>query len=233
MFDHFVCSVLLVPPLLVVAVRLLADRLAPSAAARAVAWSALVAAAASTANLALFTAKAAAQVPAAGRAFGWSSAVVVRDTAAEPWVPWLSAALLAAVVGSVAYRWQVQRRVLALLPLAGAGPLVVVADPTPGAFAVPGRPGHVVVTEGMRELLTERQFEALLAHERAHLAEGHHRLVRIAELAVAAHPALWWAGRHVDYLVERAADERAAVALGSRRTVAHAIGTAALAAVAA
>ncbi|WP_433202758.1 M56 family metallopeptidase [Dactylosporangium sp. CS-047395] len=229
MIDHFVWSVLVVPPLLVVAVRLLADRLAPSAAARAVAWSAAAAAVGSTVNLLLFAAHAVAEVPFVDRALGWSAAVVARDTASEPWVPWLSVGLLAAVVCSVWYRWIHQRRLLRLLPAGSAEAVVMVPDEKAGAFAVPGRPGHVVVTTGMRDLLTDRQFEALLAHERAHLAERHHRLVRVTELAVAAHPALWWVGRHVDYLVERAADERAADALGDRRTVAHAIGTAALA----
>ncbi|WP_426503347.1 M48 family metalloprotease [Dactylosporangium sp. McL0621] len=229
MFDHFAWSVLAVPPLLVIAVRLLADRLAPGAAARAVAWSAAAAAFGSTVNLALFAAHAAAEVPPAGRALGWSTGIVARDTAAEPWVPWLSIGLLAAAVISVSYRWIRQHRLLRLLPSGGPEPLVIVPDAAAGAFAVPGRPGHVVVTTGLRDLLSDRQFEALLAHERAHLAERHHRLVRMTELAVAAHPALWWVGRHVDYLVERAADERAAAALGDRRTVATAIGAAALA----
>ncbi|MFI5908641.1 M48 family metalloprotease [Dactylosporangium sp. NPDC051541] len=229
MFDHFVWSVLVVPPLLVIAVRLMADRLAPSAAARAVAWSAALAAIGSTVNLLLFAAHAIAQLPGVDRLLGWSASVVARDVASEPWVPWLSSALLVAVTISVWHRVLRQRRLLRLLPSSGAEGVVMIPDPAAGAFAVPGRPGHVVVTTGMRDLLTDRQFEALLAHEHAHLAEHHHRLVRVAELAVAAHPALWWVGRHVDYLVERAADERAAERLGDRRTVAHAIGAAALA----
>jgi hypothetical protein len=52
------------------------------------------------------------------------------------------------------------------------------------------------------------------------------------ELAAAVHPALRVA-RHVGYLVERAADEQAAIHIDSRRAVAHAIGTAALASTAA
>jgi len=228
-FDHFVWSVLVVPPLLVIAVRLLADRLPPGATARAVTWSAAAAAIGSTVNLALFAAHAAAGLPAVGRALGWSAGIVARDTAVAPWAPWLSIGLLAAAVVSVSYRWITQHRLLGLLPGIGSPDLVMIPDATAGAFAVPGRPGHIVVTTGMRDLLDDRQFEALLAHERAHLAERHHRLVRVTQLAVAAHPALWWVGRHVDYLVERAADERAAAALGDRRTVATAIGTAALA----
>ncbi|MET7418950.1 M56 family metallopeptidase [Dactylosporangium sp. NPDC005555] len=229
MFDHFVWSVVVVPPLVVLVVRLLADRLPPSTAARAVAWSAAVVAAASTVNLLLFAMKAVAQVPAVAHAAGWSARVVTADTAAEPWVPWLSVALLAAVAVSVTLRWRRHRDVLALGRSADPGPLVVLPDPEAKAFAVPGRPGYVVVTTGMRSLLTDRQFDALIAHEHAHLTGRHHRLARLSGLAAAAHPALWWVARHVDYLLERAADEQAATEVGSRRTVAHAIGAAALA----
>ena len=68
------------------------------------------------------------------------------DTAAEPWVPWLSVALLAAVGVSVTRRWRRHRDVLALARSTQAGPLVVLDDPTARAFAVPGAPGYVVVT---------------------------------------------------------------------------------------
>ncbi|WP_328415372.1 M56 family metallopeptidase [Micromonospora sp. NBC_00389] len=142
-----------------------------------------------------------------------------------------NAALLVIVAVSVTRRWRRDRRALHLgqVAVAGTDPLVMLPDASAQAFAVPGRPGRVVVTTGMRRLLTDRQFDALLAHEHAHLTSGHHRLVRSAELAAAMHPALWWVARHVDYLVERAADEQAAVEVGSRHTVAHAIGVAALA----
>ncbi|MBF9127539.1 M56 family metallopeptidase [Plantactinospora sp. S1510] len=231
MFDHFVWSVIVVPPLIVVTMRLLADRLPPSTAAVVMAWSAAGVAAASMVNLILFTLTAIAEVPAVGRMFGWSWRVVVDDTAQVAWVPWLSAVLLVVATVSVGLRWRGHRRALRLshVELPDGGTLVMLPDATPQAFAVPGRPGHVVVTTGMRQLLTDRQFDALLAHENAHLTAGHHRLIRLAELAAATHPALWWVARSVDYLVERAADEQAAVEIGSRRTVAHAIGTAALA----
>ncbi|WP_433531772.1 M56 family metallopeptidase [Micromonospora sp. CA-263727] len=231
MFDHFVWSVVLVPPLIVLVMRLLADRCPPSVAAVTMAWSAAVAGVASLTNLTVFALKAIAEIPAVGRAFGWSDRVVADDTAHVAWVPWLSVALLVVASVSVGWRWRQHHRALRLGydALPGSGSLVLVPDPAVRAFAVPGRPGHVVVTTGMRHLLTDGQFEALIAHERAHLAGGHHRLVRLAELAAATHPALWWVARHVDYLVERAADEHAAEQVGSRRTVAHAIGVAALA----
>lgn len=231
MFDHFLWSVVIVPPVFVAVVRLLADRLAPALAATVLAWSAATAAVASTANLAVFALKAAAEVPAIGRTFGWSARVVAADTARVAWVSWLSVALLVAVAAAVLRRASVHRKALreARRDRPDGSRLLMVPDAAAMAFAVPGRPGHVVVTTGMRERLTDRQFDALLAHEDAHLAGGHHRLIRAVELAAAAHPALWWVARHVGYLVERAADERAAAQVGSRRTVAHAIGTAALA----
>ncbi|WP_433788936.1 M56 family metallopeptidase [Actinoplanes sp. CA-252034] len=232
MFDHFLVSVVVVPPVLLALVRLLADRLSPRVAAPVVAWSAVGAATASLINLLVFALKAAAEQPVIAHWFGWSAQFVVDDTARYPWVSWAGVALLAAAVVSMTVTWRRQRR---LLDLAGAGttphgPLVVVADTAAHAYAVPGKPGHVVVTTGMREALSPAQFVALLAHERAHLAARHHRLIRLTELAAAAHPALWWVSRHVDYLVERAADEHAATEVGSRRTVAQAIGAAALAA---
>lgn len=231
MFDHFLVSVVVIPPLLVIAVRLLAERLPPRVAAASVAWSAAGAALAGLADLTVFALKAVAEIPAVGRGLGWSARVVAADTAGEPWVGWLSAALLAAAAVSIAVTHRRQRR---LLILAGHSdePLVVVPDAAAHAYAVPGRPGHVVVTTGMRDALDAAQFAALLAHEQHHLDARHHRLVRVSELAAAAHPALRWVTRQVDYLVERAADEHAASVVGSRRTVAQAIGVAALAATA-
>ncbi|GIE30712.1 membrane protein [Actinoplanes italicus] len=233
MFDHFLMSVVVVPPVLVVLVRLLADRLSPQVAAPVMAWSAAGAAVASLVNLVVFALKAVAEIPAVGSLFGWSSRIVVDDTARFPWVSWLSVVLLAAASASMTVTWRRQRRLLALAGAgSGLGAVVMVPDTAAHAFAVPGKPGHVVVTTGMREALSDEQFAALLAHEQAHLDARHHRLILVSELAAASHPALWWVTRHVDYLVERAADERAATTVGSRRTVAQAIGAAALAATA-
>ncbi|WP_030166449.1 M56 family metallopeptidase [Spirillospora albida] len=233
MFDHFVWSVLVVPLLVVAAAALLADRLTPAAGASALAWSAAGAALAGTVNLAAFTVAAAVQIPAVAERFGCSSQTVARDTANVPWVPWVSAALLA---GSVAAAARVRRRHrrgrAAAREFAGlpGGQVVVVDSAAVDAFAVPGRPGRVVATTAMRAALDDDQFAALVAHERAHLDAGHPRLVLLAELAGAAHPALWWVASRVLYLIERAADEQAAGAVGDRRTVATAIGAAALAA---
>jgi Zn-dependent protease with chaperone function len=229
MFDHFLVSVVVIPPMLVIAVRLFAEHLPPRFAAGAVAWSAAGAALASLINLAVFALKAMAEIPLVGRDLGWSAQVVAADTAHEPWVSWLSVVLLTAAGIAVTVVHRRQQRLIRAAGHSATSPRLV-DDPAAHAYAVPGKPGHIVVTTGMRDALTDDQFRALLAHEQDHLDARHHRLVQVSELAAAAHPALWWVSRQVDYLVERAADERAATVVGSRRTVAQAIGAAALAA---
>jgi Zn-dependent protease with chaperone function len=231
-FDHFAWSVIVAPVLVSIAVRLVADRLPPGRAARAVAWSAGATAAASIANLLVFTLKAVAQLPGVGTLFGWSAHTVYQDTEHVAWVPILSVALFIASVAAVSVKARRHLRVLAEARrfTDGTATVLLLPDDRPEAFAVPGRPGRIVVTTGMREHLSPTELDAVIAHERAHLDAGHHRLVAIADLACVAHPALWWVSRHVGFLVERAADEQAAQAVGSRRTVAHAIGRASLAA---
>ncbi|MCF6467043.1 M56 family metallopeptidase [Nonomuraea sp. MG754425] len=234
MFDHFVWSVLTVPLVVVALVALLADRLPPSPAARVLAWSAAGAALASLLNVAAFTIKAVAEVPLVAGHLGWSHQIVIADTGHVRWVPWLCALWTVAAAVAAAKVVTRYRRGLAwarrFTPTAGPDGVVEVASDEIEAFAVPGRPGHVVVTTGMRRLLTEEQYAALLAHERAHLDHDHFRLMLLSELAGAVHPALRWVCGQVGYLVERAADEQAAATVGDRRILAQAIGSAALAA---
>jgi Zn-dependent protease with chaperone function len=59
----------------------------------------------------------------------------------------------------------------------GPGELAVVPVPQPHAFAVPGRPGRVLVTQGLLGLLDGPERRVVLAHERAHLAGWHHGCV--------------------------------------------------------
>ncbi|MDX6740854.1 M48 family metalloprotease [Actinocorallia sp. A-T 12471] len=234
MFDHFVWSVLVAPVLVVGGAALVAGRLSPGAGARVLAWSAATAAFAAVANLALFCAKALAELPFVAARFGWSPDAVLADTASVPWVSRVSALILAwsAVAGTRTWLRHRRGRAVAreLAPLPADQRVVLLPRASPDAFAVPGRPGRIVVTSGMRDSLTEAEYAALLAHEEAHLEAEHHSLVFWADLAGALHPALWWVSRRVAYLVERDADERAAAAIGSRRVVAKAIAAASLAA---
>ncbi len=97
-----------------------------------------------------------------------------------------------------------------------------------------GRPAHgprggrVVVTTGLLDRLRPAERRALFAHERAHLAARHDRFLLAVQLAARANPFLRPLRTAVAYTAERWADEEAARVIGSRRTVARAIGTAAL-----
>ncbi|GGQ19069.1 M56 family metallopeptidase [Streptosporangium pseudovulgare] len=234
MFDHFVWSVLTVPVVMVALIALLADRLPPSPAAKILAWSAAGAALASLLNVVAFTVKAVAEIPVVADCFEWSYQTVIDDTRQVRWVPWLSSILMvsaAVAVRNVVARYRRGRAwALRFGEAESHDRIVVVPSEEIEAFAVPGRPGHVVVTTGMRKILTDDQYGALVAHERAHLEHDHFKLMLLSDLAGAVHPALRWVSDRVGYLVERAADEHAAETVGDRRILAQAIGTAALAA---
>ncbi|MFB0629643.1 M56 family metallopeptidase [Streptomyces sp. AB3(2024)] len=112
------------------------------------------------------------------------------------------------------------------------GGLCVLEDSRPDAYALPGLtgPGRIVVTSGMLRSLDPCEREALLAHERAHLAARHHLFLAVAQLAGWCHPALAAVVPQVRFAAERAADESAARVIGSRTLTARAVGRAALAA---
>jgi Zn-dependent protease with chaperone function len=111
------------------------------------------------------------------------------------------------------------------------GGLVIADWADPVAIAVPGRPGHVLITSGILKLLDAAERRVLFAHERAHLAHRHHRLVAVTAAAAALNPLLAPARDAVAYLVERWADEDAAGEVGDRMLTARAVARAALATV--
>ncbi|WP_330334182.1 M56 family metallopeptidase [Streptomyces sp. NBC_00536] len=149
----------------------------------------------------------------------------------------LSAGTVAVIAATVARRGLSEARRLRsahgdVAHLPAVGGLCVLRDSRPDAYALPGGPrgrGRIVVTTGMLRSLEPREREALLAHERAHLAARHHLFLAAAQLAGWCHPALAAAVPQVSYAAERAADESAARATGSRTLTAHAVGRAALA----
>ncbi|MFJ5518569.1 M48 family metalloprotease [Streptomyces griseoluteus] len=143
----------------------------------------------------------------------------------------LAAVRVARGTASEVVRLRVARRLVHGLP--DAGGLCVLDDPRPDAFALPGgpaRPDRIVVTTGMLRALGPVEREALLAHERAHLAARHHLFLCLAQFAGWCHPALTAVAGHVSFAAERAADEAAARRCGDRGTAAQAVGRAALAA---
>jgi Zn-dependent protease with chaperone function len=111
----------------------------------------------------------------------------------------------------------------------GTGELAVVALAAPHAFAVPGRPGRILVTQGLLSVLDGDERRVVLAHERAHLQSRHHWLRAATEVSAALNPVLIPVREAVAFLVERSADEHAAAVTGSRKLVAAAIAKVALA----
>ncbi|MER8046731.1 M48 family metalloprotease [Streptomyces sp. NPDC094032] len=150
----------------------------------------------------------------------------------------LAAAALAVSVtvgtrGAAAEAARLRRAHERVAGLPESGGMCVVDDDRPDAFALPGGPrgaDRIVVTAGMLRALDPREREALLGHERAHLAARHHFFLAAAQLAGWCHPALSAVVPEVSYAAERAADEAAALACGDRRLAARAVGRAALAA---
>lgn len=106
----------------------------------------------------------------------------------------------------------------------------VLPDDEPYAYALPerGGTGRVVVSSGMLAGLGPAERDALLAHERAHLAARHHRFLLYVRLAGCANPLLRPLRSAVAYGAERWADEEAAGAVGDRKATARAVAKAAL-----
>jgi len=97
-----------------------------------------------------------------------------------------------------------------LEPALGA---VVVEHPQPAAYCVAGRYPTVIVTTGAVAALDSGQLDAVLAHERAHLAGRHHALkaaARIGRQVLPFLPLLRDAEAQVARLAELHADDTAA-----------------------
>jgi hypothetical protein len=107
--------------------------------------------------------------------------------------------------------------------------IAVIHSHEPVAYALPGKPGQVVVSTGMLNALDAGERRVLIAHERAHLRRHHHRYLRLMELAAASLPVLTPLKSRLRFAVERWADEEAAKEVGDRALVASAIARAALA----
>ncbi|MFE9453676.1 M48 family metalloprotease [Streptomyces sp. NPDC006739] len=206
-------------------------RVAPALAARVLASAAVLTAAATTWSLALL-----------GAALLGDAPPVVREAREEghrladpvPGVIGVVACLaLAVAVWRVQRALRAERRTRRALHRVCAGhpadtELIVAASEVPQAFAIPGRPGRILVTSAMLGALTPAERRVLLAHERAHLTHRHGPLVSAVTLAAAANPLLAPVRSAVTFLVERWADEQAAAAVGDRGTTARALARAAL-----
>jgi Zn-dependent protease with chaperone function len=89
---------------------------------------------------------------------------------------------------------------------------VLVEHDQPAAYCVAGRQPTVILTTGAVQALDPGQLDAVLAHERAHLAGRHHRLLALARIGRAVLPFLPLmrdAEEQVARLVELHADDAA------------------------
>ncbi len=224
-------NVLLVAPLLltiggIVAGWFLPRVVSPAIGARVLTAAVVLAAASVGSALVLVTMAASSELHTVSDALGWCRALYPGDHGAAPWAGAVSAALLlAATVRAVRYRRRVRAE---LAPFADIDGIEVVASDDPIAFAVPGRPGGVVIGSALLCQLEPNERSAVLAHENAHLRLHHHRYVHTVEMCAAAFPFLIPLARQVRFATERWADEAAAAEVGSRRTVARAIARVAL-----
>lgn len=111
------------------------------------------------------------------------------------------------------------RELLSLLssPLPNAPRTRVIDHPAPAAYCLPGARSVTVLSEGMIELLTPQQLEAVVAHERAHLRQKHHLLLdafRSWKRALPWFPIATRAQDAVALLVEMLADDYARQLVG-------------------
>jgi Zn-dependent protease with chaperone function len=227
---------LILPLFMVPFARVMAERLPPRAAVWLLTVVAVVLAGFSSAAVGLVVLAGAAQVPLVARLGHWSIGGVRH--ALDPGASFIAVlgvvVIVAAVVavGRVVVRYveALARNRTALRGAARDCELVVLPDAVPVAYALPGRPAHVIVSTGMLSALGPREQRALLAHERAHLAGRHHLITTAARIAAMVNPLLRPLHTAVEYAVERQADEAAAREIGDRSATARAIAKAALAA---
>lgn len=216
--------------------RLAEHHLHPRSATRLLAAVGTTLALCSTLCLALLVVVGTAQLPGNPLPDGWSDpevrAALPYEERTGPVAIGVLAVVLVACGGTLLRHVRTRvRATLALPPSAGPGGLAVVPSPDPYAYALPGtrgREGRIVVSTALLDCLDDRERQALVAHERAHLEGGHHRHLLVTQLAARANPFLLPLRTAVAYSTERWADEEAACAVGSRRAVATAVGKAAL-----
>ncbi|MEH0573409.1 MULTISPECIES: M56 family metallopeptidase [Streptomyces] len=226
---------LVVPLLAVPAARRVAECPSPRAAAWILTALTLALALSSTAALGLLALAGALRVPFVAALGHLSPPLLGRGSPTTAPAAVVAAVALTALAAAVLRRTHRHVRELRTARRqfgggASAGDLWVRQDDRPEAYALPGRPGRIVVSSGMLRSLSAPEREVLFAHERAHLAHGHHVFLAAAELASVLHPALHGLRTPIGYALERWADESAAETTGDRTLTARAIARAALAA---
>jgi Zn-dependent protease with chaperone function len=193
---------LLIPALAGAAARPLAAWLEPRQATWLLTLAAAALAACSTAALALLAAYAAARTPLLAALGGYSPPVISRGDPIPVTAGVAAALALTGAAAAFAVMLRSRARALAESYRRAAGltaddGIVVVPGQDIEAYALPGRPGRIVVSGSLLPRLASRGRSALFAHEEAHLRGRHHLFVTVTLLAAAANPLLLPAYRAV------------------------------------
>jgi len=228
-----VIPALVIPALAGAAARPLAARLEPRQATWLLTSAAVALSGCSTAALALLVAYAVARAPDLAVLGGYSQQVMRRGDPISAPAGAVAALALAGIAVAVVVMFRNRARALAESYRRAAGlpaddGIVVVPGLAIEAYALPGWPGRIVVSDRLLDHLDNGSRAALIAHEQAHLTGRHHLFAAVARLAAAANPLLLPVARAVEYTVERWADEHAAAVTGDRRLVAETIAQVAL-----
>ena len=152
----------------------------------------------------------------------------VHQVTAAPGSNWLRITAITVAIG-ILYRagfciardaWVTRRRRLrharalgmVARPLSGCDALVV-EHHAPLAYCIPGSSHAIVITQGALKALSEPELDAVLEHERAHLAGRHHLVLTPVHALARAFPGipiLTRAAGEVSRLLEMCADDAAA-----------------------
>jgi Zn-dependent protease with chaperone function len=213
----------------------IARRITPAVATRLLVPASLMISAASTFALGVAAFTLIGQIPEIAELGPWSPTTLRAETPIPAAAAIAGGLLLTYATTSALVL--VSRRSVALVGvhrtcgrLGAPGSLVVVESDTPDAFTTPEATGRIIVTRGMLNALRPAERRALLAHEASHLRHRHTWWLLAADLAAAINPTLRATASALRHTVERWADEDAADTVADRRTVAHALAHAALAA---
>jgi len=202
-------------------------QLQPRVALRTLTAIAVAAAAAVVWGLSLIFTSFLASIPWIADRAGWCHVPLPFDHRVPFWLGALS--LVALAVGAQRGIQAFRRHRDARATVEDSDDVVIDPSPLPKAYAVPGKPGHIVVSTGMLRYLDQDDLRVLIAHEQSHLDHDHHRWVAVAEVAAAVVPLVARIAAKVRFASERWADEDAAAAVGDRSLVARAVAKAALA----
>jgi hypothetical protein len=217
-------------PLLTAAVfglsaRWLGRQLPPATATKLITVGAVVNTLAFSFSLGVLAFLLVARIPPAAHLGRWST-YVLQENPVPPLASVAAVVVVLVALGSYAVTmWRQVRAALSARAYCARiggepGRLVVLDAEHLDAYALSAGRDRIVITRSLLKRLDAAERRALLAHERAHLTEHHHRYRLAVVLSASICPLLRPAREAVTYATERWADEVAAAELDDRALVA-------------